>query len=87
MLADAFASGWTATLDGATAPVLRADYVFRAVAVPTPGPHTVVFTFRPPGLWPGLCATLSALLLIVGILRRTRVREAAVDGRGSTVGG
>jgi uncharacterized membrane protein YfhO len=50
---DSFAPGWTATVDGGAAPVLRANGKHRAVAVPT-GRHVVDLRYRPPGLAPGL---------------------------------
>ncbi|MBL8587521.1 MAG: glycosyltransferase family 39 protein [Methylobacteriaceae bacterium] len=42
---------WFAEIDGAPTPILRADVMFRAVAVPE-GQHVVRFVFRPfAGLW------------------------------------
>ena len=42
---------WFAELDGQATPILRANVLFRAVAVP-PGRHRVRFIFRPfLGLW------------------------------------
>ncbi len=47
---------WFAELDGAPAPILRADVMFRAVAVPE-GTHRVRFIFRPlEGLWRQIAA-------------------------------
>src|SRR5690606_14675880 len=43
---DAAHPWWTAEIDGRRVPVLRANVIFRAVAVP-PGRHRVIFTFRP----------------------------------------
>ncbi len=46
VLADAWHPWWFATLDGEEAPILRANVVFRAVAIPE-GRHEVRFFFRP----------------------------------------
>jgi PAS domain S-box-containing protein len=46
VLSDVYYPGWRATVDGAPAPLLRADYVFRAVPLP-PGEHAIRMTFAP----------------------------------------
>jgi hypothetical protein len=46
VLNDVWQPWWFANVDGAEAPVLRANALFRAVAVPA-GRHTVTFTFQP----------------------------------------
>jgi len=46
VLSDVYYPGWRATVDDAPAPLLRADYVFRAVPLP-PGEHAVRMTFAP----------------------------------------
>ncbi len=61
VLSDAWYPGWRVTVDGAPAPLLRADYALRGVAL-SAGRHTVEFTFRSRPAAVGL--TLSA----VGIL-------------------
>ncbi len=67
VLADAFDPGWRATLDGASAPVLRANLAFRAVRVPA-GRHRIEMVYRPWALVAGLAvsavAVLSALVLL-----------------------
>ena len=46
VLNDVWQEWWTAEVDGAPAEILRANGLFRAVALP-PGKHDVVFVFRP----------------------------------------
>jgi hypothetical protein len=46
VLNDVWQPWWTAEIDGAAAPLLRANVLFRAVAVPS-GRHRVRFVFRP----------------------------------------
>ena len=46
VLNDAWHPWWTVEIDGIRAPLVRANVLFRAVAVP-PGHHRVTFTFRP----------------------------------------
>jgi hypothetical protein len=84
-LADLWYPDWKATVDGEPAPILRADYLLRAVPVPA-GDHTVVFRFESPAIRNGLALTLVSLVLILGLLfagwqqgRRPRA-PAAADG-------
>ena len=71
--------GWRAAIDGQAAPLLTADYTFRAVRVPA-GRHEVRLVFDPP-LWSAgwlvaaLTAALAAVLLAVA-WRAARRRDA-----------
>jgi hypothetical protein len=70
VLSDQWYPGWTATVDGTEAPILRVDTALRAVAV-GPGSHTIEYRYAP--RWPltGLCVTaLTAALLAVVHTRR-----------------
>ena len=73
VLADTWYPGWRVTVDGAAAPLLRADYAFRGVALPA-GRHVVEFTFssRPAalGLWLSLLGLVA--LAAVGLIGRKR---------------
>jgi hypothetical protein len=67
-------AGWSATVDGRPAEVLRADGVFRGVAVP-PGRHTVSFGYRNPEEMRGRVVAAVALVLLMGLVvagRKTR---------------
>jgi hypothetical protein len=71
-LADAWYPDWAADIDGKAAPILKADYLLRAVPVPS-GKHRVAFHFRSPAVGRGLaislaCLTTALLLLVVGYL-------------------
>jgi hypothetical protein len=70
VLSDAWSPGWTASVDGASVGILRANMAFRAVLVP-PGKHTVQFRFWPPGLSAGATISLlTATLLLCMSFRR-----------------
>lgn len=60
ILMDAFYPGWTATLDGASVPIHRANRVGRGVVVPA-GEHLIEMQYRP-SHW-SLCVAASLLAL------------------------
>ncbi len=76
VLKDNYFPGWHADVDGRPAPILKADYAFRAVALP-PGEHVVRFVYRPAsfiaGCWLSAVGILLAGLLV---LRGVRSRHA-----------
>jgi hypothetical protein len=59
--------GWTATIDGRSTPLLRADHALAAVVVPA-GEHRVIVEYHQPGLRAGLLATGAALLTAAALL-------------------
>jgi hypothetical protein len=77
VLAETFAiyPGWTATVDGAPAPLFVADAVTTALPLP-PGAQRAALTYVPPGLWTGLGLTLAGLLLAGAAIRRRAVSAA-----------
>lgn len=76
VLADSWYPGWTATVDDQPATILHADLAFRAIALPKPGRHLVVFRYFPPGLIAGLAistATVAGLVFYAIWLARRRL--------------
>jgi len=67
VLADTLMPGWSATIDGADAPIARADFAYRAVVVPA-GEHEVVFRYAPWTVPVGLVASALGLLLAAALV-------------------
>ena len=67
LLTDAYFPGWAATVDGRPAEILRADVMFRAVALP-PGAQEVVFTYAPGSVTVGLWVSGVAWVALGGAL-------------------
>jgi hypothetical protein len=79
VLADAMFPGWEAAVDGVAVPMLRANLMFRAVAL-EPGEHEVVFAYRPASWRRGLAISLAAigvlaLMLLATFMPWLRVRQ------------
>ena len=62
-----YPEGWTATIDGAEVPIVRVNYVLRALEVPA-GSHTIEFTFRPKPYVIGNKVTMVSSFLVVLIV-------------------
>jgi hypothetical protein len=61
-----YPEGWSATIDGKEAPILKANYVLRALEVPA-GKHVVEFTFAPKAYVIGDKVTLASNALVIFI--------------------
>ena len=67
-----FDAGWSASLDGRPAPVLRVNLAMRGVFL-LPGTHEIVLSYEPPGWTIGIAvSTISLLLLVVFLAIRQR---------------
>ena len=62
-----YAEGWTATIDGKESPVIRANYVLRAMEVPA-GKHEIVFRFEPKSFSNGNRISLFSSIAVLGLL-------------------
>jgi hypothetical protein len=74
-----YPAGWSATIDGKEAEILKTNYVLRSVIVPA-GARTVEFQFHPASYETGLTVTnaawgVTALLLVAGAFLDPRVRK------------
>src|SRR5207247_3469088 len=81
-LADLWYPDWVARVDGRPTPILRADYLLRAVPVPA-GRHRVVFHFESPAMRRGLQLSILSLVVILalfGVSWMTRRRRAGAPG-------
>ena len=75
VLADTFAHGWTATVDGVPAPILATNHLFRGVPAPA-GMHVVRFAYRPRSLWLGAALTLASALGLALLAWRVKTGAA-----------
>lgn len=83
VLNQSWAPGWTATIDGRAAPVLRANYLARAVAMP-PGEHEVRLVYAPRSFYTGLVitgVTCVGLLLMAAVGWRMRRGRRSASAR------
>jgi hypothetical protein len=60
VVTDTHYPGWTVRVNGTWAPLLRANFLFRAVCLP-PGRHQVEMRYEPRAFWAGLIITLGTL--------------------------
>jgi len=82
VLTDTYYPGWEVLVDGEPAELLRANYLFRAVAL-APGAHLVEFRYRPQSLTAGVALSAASLLALLLILRWKRKPGPGGEGRGS----
>ena len=59
-----YSKGWTAKVDGKETPIMKADYVLRAIRVPA-GSHTIEFHFAPSSFYTGQKIALASSVLLI----------------------
>jgi hypothetical protein len=82
VLSDPYYPGWQAEIDDQPTSIYRANYAFRAVAVPA-GQHLVRFNFRPTSWFIGLSVsgvTLLGLLAVAGLRQWQRSHPSNRSG-------
>lgn len=79
VLADTFARGWRASLDGEACPILRVNGMFRGIVTP-PGPHEIVFEYRPLSFFAGCAVTLMGLAACAVLAGAVRVGCSTGEG-------
>jgi len=62
-----YKEGWQAYIDGKKTPIYRADYVLRALKIPS-GTHTIVFKFEPKVIQQGTMLTGISYILLLGFI-------------------
>jgi uncharacterized membrane protein YfhO len=68
--------GWNAYINGERVTMLRANYLFRAIAVPA-GEHTIEFRYEPVETRVGMAiSALTLLIVIPGFILAVRRRQS-----------
>jgi uncharacterized membrane protein YfhO len=65
-LSETYYPGWHAYIDGKKAPILRANFLARAIPIPE-GKHKIELTFRPISFLVGAGITIFTILLLIGL--------------------
>ncbi|MEW6126621.1 MAG: YfhO family protein [Acidobacteriota bacterium] len=81
LLRDSYDPNWQVEVDGASAPLLRANGLYRAVRF-AQGEHTIRFTYRPTPLFYGAAISLLTALLLTVLVwrewRKAKVTDASI---------
>jgi hypothetical protein len=67
LLTDTYHNGWKAFVDGKEEEILRGNYAFRAVCVPS-GKHTVAFSFEHPGLRTAVIISIAGSIAFLSLI-------------------
>ncbi|MEK6609147.1 MAG: YfhO family protein, partial [Myxococcota bacterium] len=73
VLVDAHSRGWRVEVDGHAAAAVRVNGLVRGVRVP-PGPHRIVWTYRPPAVAVGIAGSVAGVLCAVVLAWRRKAR-------------
>jgi hypothetical protein len=73
VVADVWYPGWQAYVDGERAPLLRANYLFKAIPIPA-GEHEVAVLYQPKAFNLGAAVSIAAIILLIGLVA-IRIRD------------
>ncbi|MBN1383829.1 MAG: YfhO family protein [Elusimicrobia bacterium] len=74
VLMDTFYPGWRAFVDGRETKIYRADYIFRAVEIPS-GKHTVRFIYKPRYFTVGKTVSIITIFCLIFILIFGKIKK------------
>jgi uncharacterized membrane protein YfhO len=74
VLTDIWFPGWNCTVDGQPAPIHRANFLFRSVAIPA-GIHEVIFSFEPASYRWGKRVSIMSLIAVTAFSLLSRCRR------------
>lgn len=72
-LSDVYFPGWKATIDDKQVLILRADYVFRSISIPS-GTHLVKFVYKPMSFSIGIVISIISLLFFIAVIHRIKAK-------------
>ena len=84
VLKDVYAPGWSATLNGATVPIVRVNGLVRGVVVPDAGQYTVRFSYRPATFTWGVYTSLASAVTLLALLALSTVRSRTLGRRSAS---
>ena len=77
LLSELYYPGWKAYVDGTSVPILRADYLLRAIPL-GPGKHSIEVVYRPMSFIVGSAVSLFALLVLLFLWVRYTPKNKAL---------
>jgi hypothetical protein len=84
IIADTWMPGWSAEVDGRSAPILKGNRAQRVVPLSQPGSHEVVLTYRTPGLRTGLAITATSVIIWAFLFAAGHLRHLSLTRPTST---
>src|SRR5262249_54672402 len=75
VVADTWMPGWTATVDGQKAPVLRGNHAQRVIPIERAGQHEIELRYKAPGFQAGLIGTSASLLIWAALMATVALRR------------